>query len=68
MRQNVYDARISKGRLEISNLPFADEQEVKVMIMPKFTWDEEAINEIRRLTSSIKGNLSDDISAERDER
>ncbi len=68
MRQNVYDAKISKGCLELNNLPFADEQEVKVMIMPKFTWDEEAINEIRRLTSSIKGNLSDDISAERDER
>lgn len=68
MGKNVYDAKISKSRLELNDLPFADEQEVKVMIMPKFTWDDEAINEIRKLTSSIKGNLSDGISAERDER
>ncbi len=68
MGQNVFDAKISKGRLELNNLPFADEQEVSVTVMPKFKWNEERMEDIRNLLASIKGNLSQDIIDERGPR
>ncbi len=68
MGNNVYDAKVSKGRLELSNLPFADGADVRVVVIPKYVWDEERLQEIQKLTSGIKGNLSDVILEERGSR
>ena len=68
MSQKIYETKVNNGRIELTNLPFENNQEVKVIVLPKFKLDLNALEEAQRLTSSIKGNLSDEISAERDER
>ncbi len=68
MSQLVIDSKVIKGRIELNNLPFEDDQEVKVYVIPKFKLDLDSFVQAQKLTASIKGNLSDDIVAERNER
>ncbi len=35
MSQFITEARIARGRLELSNMPFSDDTEVKVFVIPK---------------------------------
>lgn len=67
MSQYVIDAKIKNGYLSIGNLPFKEETDVKVIVIPKVNLDELSFEKIRELTKSIKGNISDDIISERDE-
>ena len=68
MNQYVIDARIKDGYLSISNLPFKEETDVKVIVIPKVIFNELSFLKIRELTKSIKGNISDDIISEREEK
>lgn len=68
MSQFVTEARIQGGRLELSNVPFSDATEVKIFVIPKVELSKMSFGEVRKLTSSIKGNLADSIRRERDAR
>ena len=67
MEQYIVDARIKNGYLSLSNLPFKEETEVKVIVMPKVKFNELSFLKIRDLTKSIKENISDEIISEREE-
>jgi hypothetical protein len=67
MNQYVIDTRIKNGYLSIKNLPFKEETDVKVIVMPKVNFGELSFQKIRKLTKSIKKNISDEIVSEREE-
>ncbi len=68
MSQFVTEARVERGRLELFNIPFSDDTEVKVFVVPKVDLSKMSFLEIRKLTSPIKGSLADSIRRERNER
>ena len=68
MSQFVTEARIAGGRLELFNIPFSDATEVKVFVIPKVELSKMSFLEVRKLTTSIKGNLAYSIRRERDDR
>lgn len=68
MSQFVTEARVERGRLELFNIPFSDDTEVKVFVVPKVDLSKMSFLEARKLTSSIKGNLADSIRRERNAR
>jgi len=67
VNQYSTDTYIKNGRLELNNLPFPDNVRVKIFIIPKVDLSRMSFNRIRKITESIRGNLSDDIRRERDE-
>jgi len=68
MRQFVVETRVKRGHVELNNIPFSDETEVKVIVIPKVNLTKVSFPEIRELTKSIRGNLSSDIETERNQR
>lgn len=68
MRQFVMETSVKKGHLELNNVPFSDETEVKIVVIPKINLPKMSFPEIRKLTEPIRGNLSDDIETERNQR
>jgi hypothetical protein len=69
MSQFIAEARIEGGRLELFNVPFSDATEVKVFVIPKVALSKMSFLAVqKKMTSSIKGNLSDSISRERNAR
>jgi len=68
MRQYMAYTCVRNGRIELDDLPFSDNVEVKVFVVPKVRLSEMSFTRIRKLTRSAKGNLSDDIDRERDGR
>ena len=68
MKPYRVDTRVSNGHLTLKNVPFSDDMEIRVFIIPKIKLSEMSFNKIRKLTKPIKGNLSDDVDAERNER
>jgi len=68
MRQYVADSHIRNGRLELENVPFSDDVEIRIFVVPKVRLAEMSFTRIRELSKSVKGKLSDDIDRERDER
>ena len=67
MEQYIVDARIKNGYLSIGDLPFKEETDVKVIVMPKVKFNDLSFLKVRDLTKSIKDNISDEISTEREE-
>jgi hypothetical protein len=67
MNQYVIDAKIKDGYLSIKDLPFIEETDVKVIIIPKVNFRELSFLKVRELIKSVKGNISDDIISEREE-
>ncbi|HED38505.1 MAG TPA: hypothetical protein ENI76_09735 [Ignavibacteria bacterium] len=67
MNQYIIDARIKNGYLSLKNLPFKEETDVKIIVIPKINFRELSFLKIRELTKSIKGNISEDIIYEREE-
>lgn len=67
MNQYIIDARIKDGNLTIGNLPFKEETDVKVIVIPKTNFKELSYIKIRELTKSIEENISDNIISEREE-
>lgn len=68
MKQIVVDTRVTSGYLKVKNIPYEDDTEVKVIIIPKAKLSRMSFRNSQRLTKSIKGNLSDDIISERSEK
>ncbi len=68
MNQYSVDTRLINGHLELNNIPFSDNTEVKVFIVPKIKLSELSFAKIRNLTKKIKGNISENIDKERDTR
>ena len=68
MSQFIVETRIAKGRLELRNVPFPDDTEVKVFVIPKFDLSRASFHAAQKLTRGIKGNLSDSIRRDRNER
>lgn len=65
MNRFVTDTRIIKGHLELSNIPFSGDLDVKVIVIPKVKLERMSFEKVQQLTKSIKGNLSDDVIGER---
>lgn len=68
MTQYATDAHVKNGHLELNNVPFTDDIEVRVYVIPKVNLSELSFEKTRILTKSIKGNLSEYVNTERDER
>ncbi len=66
MEQFVVETRIKNGHIELNNIPFPNDTEVKIITIPKTNLKKLSFNEVQQLTESIKGNLSDDVIIERD--
>ncbi len=61
MSQFITEARVARGRLKLSNVPFSDDTEVKVFVIPKVDLARASFLTAQKLTRGIKGNLSDSI-------
>ena len=68
MTQFSTDSHVLNGHIEINDIPFPNDTEVKVFIVPKVNLAKLSFQKVRMLTKSIKGNFSDDIDKERNER
>jgi len=68
MSQYSAECHVMNGRLELENLPFPNNANVRVFVFSKVDLSKMSFNRLRLLTKSVKGNLSDDIDKERDER
>ena len=64
MNQYIVDAHIKNGHL----LPINKEMDVKVIVIPKVKFDNLSFMKVRKLTKSIKGNISNDINSDRENR
>ena len=68
MSQFVTETLITKGHLELNNIPFTDNVSVKVIIIPKVNLSNMSFPKIWETAKSIQGKLSTDVTLERDER
>lgn len=68
MNQYTTDTKIKNGHLEIDNIPLPNNSPVKVIIIPMTNLKklQKSLLKARDLTKSIKGNISNDISLERE--
>ncbi len=64
----IMDTRIKNGHLKLKDVPFNDDTDVKVIVIPKVNLEKMSFRESQNAAKSIKGNLSDDIVAERDHK
>ena len=65
MSQIVLDSRITNGLLNLKNIPLDDNTEVKVIVIPNINLSKMSFENSQKITGRIKGNLSDDVIAER---
>lgn len=65
MSQYITETKVIKGAVELHNIPFPNETDVKVIIIPKVDIDKLLYNKAVELSKSIKGNISDDIVNDR---
>ena len=56
------------AHLELNNIPFANNMHVKVIVIPKAELSQMSFPHVWEQTQTIKGNLANDVSSERDER
>ncbi|MBL7074981.1 hypothetical protein ISS37_07070 [candidate division KSB1 bacterium] len=68
MNQYVTDTRVKKGRVALKDVPFSDDSEVKVVVIPKANISKMSFQTVQKLTQPITGNLSDDVVSEREDR
>jgi hypothetical protein len=68
MSQFVIETHVKQGHVELYNVPFSDDTQVRVIVIPKADLEKMSFLKVRNLTKSIRGNLSDDVNGERDER
>ncbi len=66
MNQYIVDAHIKNGCLSIDKLPITEEMDVKVIVIPKVKYEDLSFMKVRKLTKSIKGNISKDINSDRE--
>ncbi|OQX22841.1 MAG: hypothetical protein BWK80_29095 [Desulfobacteraceae bacterium IS3] len=68
MTHYAIDGVIKNGHLELDNVPFPDNVEVLIFIVPKVDLSQMSFEKVRQLTKGIKGNIADAVNKERDER
>ncbi len=68
MERYIAEASITNGRLELCDIPFADNAMVKVIVIPKANLSKMSFPEIWNATQSITGNIADDVAHERGTR
>lgn len=68
MTQFIAETSIKNGGITLHKIPFKENTKVKVVLIPKVDLSSMSFAKARKLTKKIKGNLSDDIIAERDKR
>ncbi len=68
MNQFVTETSVSHGRLELNNIPFANNMAVKVIVIPKADLSKMSFPRVWEKTRAIQGRLAHDVSGERDER
>jgi len=65
MSQYIIDTYIKNGNIVLNNLPFSENTNVKVIVIPKVDLSKFSFEKVQELTKGISGNLSDDIIRER---
>jgi len=65
MDQLMIETRVKHGQLQINNIPFADNTEVNVVVIPKVNLEKMSFSKIQALTQPIRDNLSNDIIRDR---
>jgi hypothetical protein len=68
MSQIEINTKVTNGNISIPHIPLNDNTEVKVIVIPKVDLSKMSFLKIRQMTKHIKGNLSDEIISERNER
>ncbi|MGB5156441.1 MAG: hypothetical protein WBN77_03280 [Desulfobacterales bacterium] len=68
MTQFIAETSIKNGGITLSKIPLKENTKVKVVLIPKADLKSMSFVAARKLTKIIKGNLSEDIIAERDQR
>lgn len=66
MAQFIVETSIKHGQLALNKISFKDNTRVKVVLIPKVELSQMSFEKAQELTRKIKGNLSNDISKERD--
>ncbi len=66
MNKYVTDTRVKQGNVAISGVPFDDDQDVRVIVIPRANLQKMAYREVQELTKSLSGELADDVRAERE--
>ncbi|MBD3274954.1 MAG: hypothetical protein GF372_06555 [Candidatus Marinimicrobia bacterium] len=66
MNKYVIDTRVKKGNIAVSGLPYKDDQDVRVIVIPRADLSQMSFKKVQELTQSISGNLSEDVRLERD--
>ncbi|MFQ5583466.1 MAG: hypothetical protein ACE5GL_03415 [Calditrichia bacterium] len=64
MSQFIIETRVHKGHLEVKNIPFFDDTEVKVIVIPKAYLNKMLFLKAQKFTKPIKGNISEDMTHE----
>ena len=68
MNKFVTDTQVKKGNIAVSGVPFKDDQDVRVIIIPRADLSQMSYKKVQELTQSISGNLSEDVRSERDSK
>lgn len=68
MAQFVAETSIKGGAITLRKIPLKENTKVKVVLIPKADLSSMSFATVRKLTKKVKGNLSEDIIAERDKR
>jgi len=65
MNQYIADTRVKKGNVAVSGVPFEDDQDVRVIVIPRANLQKMAYREVQEMTQSLEGNVADDVQTER---
>lgn len=66
MTQYIADTQVKQGNIELSGVPFEEDQDVRVIVIPRANLQKMAYREVQELTKSLSGDLADDVQAERE--
>lgn len=66
MTQYIADTQVKQGNIELSGVPFEEDQDVRVVVIPRANLQKMAYREVQELTKSLSGDLADDVQAERE--
>ena len=66
MSQYVAETSIINGHLELHNIPFANNMQVKVVVIPNAELSRMSFPKIWEPIRAIQGNLADDVTQERE--
>ena len=65
MNNYTIETKVKNGKVILKDLPFKEEVDVNVVLIPKVKFKQLNFSKMKKITKKIKGNLSEDIVAER---